>query len=210
MSSPDQPEHDKDRRRDGRVEYDTVGVLTVPNVITVARMAASAGLVWIAHAGLAGWFVGVFVVLMVTDWVDGKIAVLLHQRTEFGSRLDSFADVVLYVCLLVGMALLKPDFVRAEAVLIGLMLGSYALSVIIALARFRRPPAYHTFLAKLSWWLAAIGAVTLLTGGLAWPARVAIIAVTLGNAEQIAISCVLPRWRADVRSILHAVRARRN
>ena len=194
--------------RGERPPHDDVGALTVPNALTLLRFAGSGVLVWLASEGASGWFMGVFAALLLTDWLDGKLAILLHQRTELGARLDSIGDAILYACLLAGIVLLEPQFVRAEAVPLAVMLGSYALMLGASLARFRRLPAYHTFGAKTAWWLATIGAITLLAGGPPWPARVALVAVTLANLEAVAISFVLREWRADVRSIVHAMRER--
>lgn len=194
----------------GRAGHDDKrGVLTVPNVITVARIAGSGVMLWLAHAGFAKPFVALFAVLALSDWLDGKIAILLHQRTVVGARLDSIADAVLYACLLVGTAWLKPEFARSEAVLIGVMVGSYAITVATALARFRRLPAYHTRAAKTCWFLVSIGAITLLLEGPTWPARVAMIGVIVTNIEATAITFVLRQWQTDVPSIWHAIRRAR-
>ena len=81
----------------GRAGHDDKpGVLTVPNVITVARIAGSGVMLWLAHAGFDKAFVALFAVLVLSDWLDGKIAILLHQRTVVGACLDSIADAVLY------------------------------------------------------------------------------------------------------------------
>jgi CDP-diacylglycerol--glycerol-3-phosphate 3-phosphatidyltransferase len=136
--------------------------LTIPNALTVARIAGSGVLLWLAHAGHAGWFIGLFLALMLTDWLDGKLAILLHQRTVLGAKLDSFGDVVSYVCLIIGVAWLEPAFLNAHLPMIVAMLGSYGISVLASLIKFRRLPAYHTRAAKTCWLLAAIGAVTLL------------------------------------------------
>ncbi|MCP3904644.1 MAG: CDP-alcohol phosphatidyltransferase family protein [Planctomycetes bacterium] len=181
----------------------------MPNLLTVARIAGSGALLYLAHAGHASWFIALFAVLMFTDWLDGKIAIWLDQRTVLGARLDSFGDVVSYVCLLIGVAWLRPEFVSAETPLIAAMLGSYALSVIVTLIRFRRLPAYHTRAAKTCWLLAAIGAITLLADGPWWPARVTMIAVIITNIEAVAISLVLREWRTDIPWIVSAVRRRR-
>lgn len=190
-------------------ERRTSAWLTVPNVLTGVRLAASGVLLWLAWAGLAWAFIWLFAILLLTDWLDGKLAILLDQRTVLGARLDSIADAALYTCLLVGTAWLRPDFFRSEVILIAAMIGSYLASVAVALFKFGRLPAYHTRAAKACWLIAAIGAITLLLGGPIWPARIALIAVILTNVEAVAISAVLTRWQVDVPSIVHAMRRTR-
>jgi hypothetical protein len=51
--------------------------------------------------------------------------------------------------------------------------------------------------------------MTLLLGGPAWPARVAMIAVIVTNIEATAITFVLRHWQTDVPSIWHAIRRTR-
>jgi len=206
MTHPEASTQVNGARNDSR--YDRSRWWTVPNILTLARIAGSFALVWLAHAGLPGWFIGLFAALLLTDWLDGKLASLLHQRTLLGARLDSAGDSILYGCLIVGVALLEEAFVRANAILLGVMLISYALTVAIALARFGKLPALHTRAAKTCWFLISVGAITLLAGGPWWPAQVAIVAVILTNAEALLICLMLRRWRTDVPSVWHAARFR--
>jgi cardiolipin synthase (CMP-forming) len=81
--------------------------LTVPNVICGFRIIGSLALLWLAMTGWATAFVGLFVVLHVSDWVDGKLARWLHRRSDFGARLDSLSDAILYACLGLGCLTLK-------------------------------------------------------------------------------------------------------
>ena len=48
-------------------------------------------MLWTAHQGYRQAFVVILVVLLFSDWLDGKLAVLLEQRTTFGARLDSLS-----------------------------------------------------------------------------------------------------------------------
>ncbi|PJK30874.1 CDP-alcohol phosphatidyltransferase family protein [Minwuia thermotolerans] len=181
-------------------------MLTLPNLITIARIMGSGAMLWLAQAGAADLFLATFVLLALSDWVDGKLAVLRHERTVVGARMDSIADAVLYACLLVGMIWLEPGLARSEALLIAVVITSYGVAVAASLARFRRLPAYHTRAAKICWFLVSIGAVILLLDGPVWPARVAMIGVLLTNIEATAITFTLREWRTDVPTIWHAMR----
>ena len=79
-SNPDLP-----RRRD---PADPTSVLTVPNALTAVRIFGSFALVWLAAAEHVESFIGLFVVLVLTDWLDGRLAILLDQRTVLGARLE--------------------------------------------------------------------------------------------------------------------------
>ena len=41
-------------------------------------------------------FLWLFLFLSATDWIDGKLAILLDQRSVLGALLDTWADAALY------------------------------------------------------------------------------------------------------------------
>src|ERR1019366_8889008 len=73
-------------------------ILTVPNALSVLRLACAPLFVWLIFGGDDR--VAAFVLLAVlgsTDWVDGWIARYFHQGSELGKILDPTADRVLLV-----------------------------------------------------------------------------------------------------------------
>jgi CDP-diacylglycerol--glycerol-3-phosphate 3-phosphatidyltransferase len=154
-------------------------------------------------------FVALLLFLLLTDWLDGKLAILLDQRTSFGARLDSVADAVLLGALIVGVWLLVPEAVHSERYGILAMLASFTISVVAGLIKFGRPPSYHTWSAKISWWLVTLGAILIFWNGSLWLIRIALISVVLSNLEAILITLTIPEWRADVRSIFLVWRKKR-
>jgi CDP-diacylglycerol--glycerol-3-phosphate 3-phosphatidyltransferase len=108
----------------------------------------------------------------------------------------------------VGLWLLKPDVVWQEAIWIGAAAASYLLSSLAGLIKYRRIPSYHTQCAKIAWAVVSLSVITLFFGEVYWPFRVAMTFVVLTNLEAIAITCVIPMWRADVRSFYDALNER--
>lgn len=113
--------------------------------------------------------------------IDGKLARWLHQRSDFGARLDSFADAVLYGGLFFGLFWFRGEVLYHEAVwwIVGLL--SYLLTTGTGLWKYGRVPSYHTYGAKISQWLVLAGAICLLLDYSIWPFRVAMVLVTLTN-----------------------------
>src|SRR3954463_9453296 len=80
-------------------------VLTIPNLISVARLLCVPVFLWMlwrpdpAPRGAAI----LLAVLGCTDWVDGWIARHFHQGSELGKVLDPTADRVLLVAAAVGL-----------------------------------------------------------------------------------------------------------
>lgn len=184
-------------------------IVTIPNLLCFIRLVGSFGLIALAVLEMPNWFVAVFVFLAMTDWVDGKLAILLNQRSIYGARLDSFADAAMYFALLVGALWLRWDVLAGEIAWIAAAVTSYLVSTGAGLWKFGRIPSYHTRAAKTSWLLVLIAAVCVLGGWAVWPFRVAMAAVTLTNAETTLMSFLLDEWKSDVTSLYHVLRDRR-
>lgn len=182
------------------------GPLTIPNVVTAVRLVGTAGLVVLALRGHAAAFAVLFLLLALTDWVDGRLARWLHQRSDWGARLDSMADALLFATLLFGVLRLKNEQILANRWWIALTILSYTLTCAAGLWKFGRLPAYHTWAAKISWHLVLISVLFLFFDWSLWPLRIAMIAVTLANLEATLMTHTLDTWHADVRSIRAARR----
>ncbi len=182
---------------------------SIPNALSGFRLIGSFVLIGLAVAGQPMSVLVLFIVLELTDWFDGRLAVALNQRTVFGARLDSAADVslagaTLFAGLWLHWTALQPEFIYIAAAV-----GLYGISAIYGLYKFGSFPSYHTYAAKKCWGLITIGVVCVFAGWVTWPFRVAVIAVTLTNLEAILITRVLDQPRVDVTSLYHVLKERR-
>lgn len=184
--------------------------MTVPNALAALRLVLSPGLVLLALAEREVLFLGAFLVLEATDWLDGKLAVWLDQQTTTGARLDTLADMVLYGALLGGLGVLKGEVFLAEWPWMAPAVAGYAGSWILSLVRFGKLPSYHAWSAKVSWLLALLAAVALLVWDHVLLLRVAAVSVTVANLEAIALTLALDEPRSDVVSVLRVRRKGRN
>jgi cardiolipin synthase (CMP-forming) len=84
-------------------------VVTIPNAISVARLAGVPVFLWLV-LGLrsqAGdwWAVGLLIAAGVSDWLDGKIARALNQQSRIGQALDPAADRLYIVATVAALAI---------------------------------------------------------------------------------------------------------
>lgn len=182
---------------------------TIPNLLCVLRLAGLAPASWLAWRGERAAFLWVVAGLLLTDWLDGKLAKILDQQTTFGARLDSVADAAMYGVFALCLWWLEPDTIRevwAWLVAVGI---TWLLSYVVGLVRFRRPPSYHTLGAKGSWLVGGIAFVTVVLTEQTLPLVLALALVVATNVEAVIISLVLPEWEINVRSLMHALRLRR-
>jgi cardiolipin synthase (CMP-forming) len=81
-------------------------VLTVPNAISVARLAGVPVFLWLVLGPKAdGWAVGLLVAAGLSDWLDGKLARAWNQQSRLGQVLDPAADRLYIAATLAGLAL---------------------------------------------------------------------------------------------------------
>lgn len=179
---------------------------TIPNLICGIRLAGSFVLVVIARLDQQQVFLWFFLFLAMTDWLDGKLAIFLNQRSVFGARLDSWADTALYSALLLGAVMLRGETLCSELFMIIPAVLTYVISTAAGFWKYDRWPSYHTRAAKTSWLLIIAGATGLFMDWSLWPLRIALAAVTITNIESILITIISPTWRANVTSIYHAWR----
>jgi cardiolipin synthase len=195
----------------GAAETDAgkVSLANLPNFLSAVRLVGSPVMAALAVAGAERVVLIFAVILLLTDWVDGKLAILWHQQTTFGARLDSLADATFYGSVLLAMWWLRSEVIGEEIYWILPPLIAYAVSALVGWLKFGRIPTYHTRAAKTSWLLVSIAVLAVFADWSPWPLRIAAVGVLLTNLEAIAITLVLPQSQVDLTSIYHAVLARR-
>jgi CDP-diacylglycerol--glycerol-3-phosphate 3-phosphatidyltransferase len=148
-------------------------------------------------------------VSLASDLVDGFLARQLHQKSELGAKLDSWGDLATYLVLGVGAWWLWPQVIRAEAGWVVVVVASYTLPSLLALAKFRRLTSYHTRGAKLSAVLMGPALLLLFAWQIPWLFHFATAVLLAAEVEEIAITIVLHEWHADVSSLAAAMRLAR-
>lgn len=180
-------------------------VLTIPNLVSFARLAAVPVFWWLLLAeervGLAGLLVLMF---GGTDWIDGFLARRLDQVTRFGALLDPLADRLMIASAVIAgliagvlpvvfaVPLIIREVIMALVTMILAIRGADALRV-----RFLGKVA--TFLlygAVPSFYLAAVGVARAFFLPVAW---------VMGLPGLVLYWVVLPQYLGDARLALREV-----
>jgi CDP-diacylglycerol--glycerol-3-phosphate 3-phosphatidyltransferase len=177
----------------------------LPNALSLLRLGLVPALVALAWAGAEGPFLVCLVAGFASDVADGFLARRTGSASELGARLDSWGDLALFGSLPLCAWLLWPEVMTAEARFLVVAVTAFVAPMLLGFARFGRLTSYHTWGAKLTSWLMGAGALVLFSGGPAWPFHVATVVLVAEALEEMAITVVLPRWRADVPTLWHAL-----
>ncbi len=80
-------------------------VLTLPNVISIVRLAGVPLFLWLILVPEAdGWALLVLMLSGISDYLDGYLARRLHQTSKLGAVLDPVADRLYILSTVVGLA----------------------------------------------------------------------------------------------------------
>jgi CDP-diacylglycerol--glycerol-3-phosphate 3-phosphatidyltransferase len=177
-------------------------IYSIPNLLSLLRLALVPVLVVAACLNEDQLFLLLLGICLLSDMLDGYFARKLQQVTEFGARLDSWADMATYAMMILGLNLIWPTIFNQQFLYLVAATLSYVLPVVVALVRFSSFPSYHTWGAKLAAVLIAPAFYLLVLYDEQTFFRLVIIFHVLVAMEEIAITMMLKKPKTNVASIL--------
>jgi CDP-diacylglycerol--glycerol-3-phosphate 3-phosphatidyltransferase len=176
-----------------------------PNLLSGLRMALVPVLLWLAWTSHPTAFLWTFAFSLSTDLLDGYLARRFRSGSELGAKLDSWGDLATYsVFPLCAWWLFRESMVEQWMfVIAGLV--AFAAPTLIGLAKFRRITSYHTRLAKAVAVVMGAGLILYLGFDLPVLFHAAVLFLLVEAIEEIAITAILPEWRANVPSVFAAL-----
>jgi CDP-diacylglycerol--glycerol-3-phosphate 3-phosphatidyltransferase len=116
----------------------------LPDALTQARLAALPVLWVLAVMGMTEVLAVAAAAVAFTDVLDGMVARRLRVASRYGGALDSWADHLLSISLMLWLAMLRPEFYRQERLALTLW-AAFALGV-LGLGWIRRGQAVNLHL----------------------------------------------------------------
>ena len=81
-------------------------------------------------------FLGMFILIGVTDKLDGTIARYLNQTSHLGAKLDTMADMVFYPLIALWLYRFSPQVVDGWWFLIYILLGLFFIKMLLGKKKF--------------------------------------------------------------------------
>ncbi len=181
----------------------------LPNLLSAFRLVMVPVLLGLAWNEQRVAFLFAFAAALASDVADGFVARRTGATSELGAKLDSWGDLASYLVLPISAWWLWPERILAQLALVAIALVAFLAPTLVGLLKFRRLTSYHTRAAKLSAIVMGAGLLLYLGAGVAWLFQVAVLLLVIEAIEEIAITTVLPAWRANVPSIFAALRISR-
>lgn len=183
----------------------------LPNALSVYRLLA---LPFIVHAIFTvnrDLFILLLSINLITDILDGLIARLFKLQTEFGAKLDSFADIGTYVMAFMGMITLEKVFVSQYQMQFIILIVMWLLPQVYALIRFHRFPSFHLWSYKITGYLQGIFICSYFTVGFhTIYFHLMLIISCIAYLEEFLLVIMLPKLQSNIKSILLVQQYKRN
>jgi cardiolipin synthase len=180
----------------GKAGASEAALLTLPNVITFARLCAVPAAVWLVLQDRMDAAFWVFVAAGISDAVDGWLARVSNSRSRLGAILDPVADKALLVSMYVTLAAVGvlPDWLAILVVFRDLLI----VGGVLVLYVLGQPPAIQPILlSKANTALQiTLAAGALLVAGYGLSADGLIRLLVLATAASTFASGAVYVWRA--------------
>jgi cardiolipin synthase (CMP-forming) len=175
---------------------------TIPNILSLFRIFIFPYVLWLIVVGDEKLFSIFITICLITDILDGFIARTFHMQTKMGARLDSWADLGVYILAFTAIYIFKWDEIKQHAwmlILFGLVMF---LSYAIVFLKFKGLIGLHTYMFKVTGYLQGAFIISLFIWGfylvpyyfcLGWG--------TIACIEEIIIILLLKRPASNVKGL---------
>ena len=173
------------------------------NGITLYRLVAAPVLLYFAITRQIDIFKWLLAISFFTDAIDGFLARKYKVVSVMGARLDSWGDDLTVAVGVIGLLVLRPEFIRREYIWLIILFVIFLIQITAALIKYKATTSFHTYLAKLAAVLQ--GSFLILSFFMQEPSRAlfysALIVTALDLIEEIILVFLLPRPRSDVKGV---------
>ncbi|MDP6499699.1 MAG: CDP-alcohol phosphatidyltransferase family protein [Candidatus Marinimicrobia bacterium] len=136
-----------------KVKFNFNDLKTIPNILSVSRLVLIPAMLipcfLIGDEMLARKvFLIMFILIGVTDKLDGTLARYLNQTSRLGAELDTMADTVFYPLIALWLYRFESAVVGEWWSLVYILLGLFFLKMILGKMKFGKIPTFHTIGGK--------------------------------------------------------------
>ena len=178
------------------------------NGITLYRTIAAPFLLVLLFTKQYEIFKWLLAVSFFTDLVDGYLARKFNVASILGTKLDSIGDDLTVLVGLVGLFVLKLEFIKQHVIIFIILFGLFLVQTTYAFIRYKKMTNFHTYLAKTAALLQGIFLILVFFTDEPnlFLFYSAIIVTMLELTEEIILVNLLPKWQANVKGIYWALK----
>ncbi len=146
----------------------------------------------------------------LTDVFDGIVARKLKIDSDLIRRLDSKADRIFWLLILLSTYLMYPDFIKSKSLQIILILVFELFAFLVSYLKFQKIPAPHNYLSKLWGCFVLLSLCEIvLTGSSNLLFNLMVLTGVLSRVDSMFIYKILEKWERDIPSFYHAIQIKK-
>jgi len=182
----------------------------LPNVISIFRLFAAPVMLAMAVGQMHDAFAWFLVPALLSDAADGWLARKLQCESQLGSLLDSLADTLLMLVIILSIWFLHPAVYQQHWPIFAIVVVVWSIAHLLALFRYGRLASFHTRLLQTGIVLFAVFAMVLfIYGFIPWMLYLAGIFSLIGAIEHFTLLVLVPEWTPNIRGgLLEVLRNR--
>jgi CDP-diacylglycerol--glycerol-3-phosphate 3-phosphatidyltransferase len=175
----------------------------IPFYVTISRLVFLPLLFWLMFAGHLWWFLGAYIVVGFTDWLDGYLARKLNQVTPGGHLLDTVADLPFYISSAYFLNYLFPVVIANNLLAVRAFFTILGFVILVSFLKFRSLHLLHTTLLRLNGVLVYLVVIASFFFDTTWFVRIILWLYFVALAEELAIFFIYGQVNPDTPSIFH-------
>lgn len=184
--------------------------LTIPNILSLYRLFMFPLIFLMIILKLELLFAILVVISLNTDVWDGFIARRFNQQTAIGARIDSLADIGVYICALTGITIFKIGEMGPDVWLFYVFVASYIITHLSPLIKFGKIQSFHLWSIKLGGYLQGIFFILLFFVAYIPVYFYVMINISLlAFIESMTIQIIIPEMRSDVKGLYWVLKGRK-
>lgn len=182
--------------------------LTLPNLLSGVRFITAPIMLYLAWNGYGLAFMLVLAMAFLSDILDGLAARLTGQVSQFGAKLDTWADLATYLTIGFGTWWLWRDIVHREDLYLYGIIACFLIPAALGMIKFGAYPSYHTWGVKVAAVCIGTSLYPLFLADIAWPLRASVFIYAIAAIEEVAITLCLGRPQSNVGTLWHVLKKR--
>ena len=183
--------------------------VNIPNILSFYRLLSFPFVLFFALHNNEGVFVVLLVINLITDALDGIIARAFKLETEFGAKLDAYADIGMYITAIIGVVMFKWSDLSPHYKSLAIFVIVFVLPKIISFYRFRKLPSLHLYSSKVGGYMQGAFFFVLFVSGFntAFYHTVVTFGI-LTFIEQIIVLLITPDIKSNVKGLYWVLKDR--
>ena len=175
---------------------------SVPNLLSFYRIITFPIVLYYALSRNEQIYFVLLTIDLITDVLDGYIARKFNLQTEFGARLDAFADIGMYILAFLGVVFFKAHDFEPHIYSLSLFFAVFVLPKIIAWIKFRSFPSLHLISSKIGGYIQGFFFLSLFTFGFSTAFYyIMIITGIFSFVEQVVIILMVKQMKSNMKGL---------